>query len=102
LSEFTAAAVKKVPHKECVMCHTEEDRKAIKSKINETCLKCHPESRGRDHRVGMAATEMPEKLPLAEGNIITCVTCHDQHDKGEKEKLLRMEFNALCKACHKF
>ncbi|MCL4475192.1 MAG: cytochrome c3 family protein [Nitrospirae bacterium] len=88
-------------HKGCATCHTEPDFKAIKAKVSETCLTCHPASLGRDHSIGVVPKIIPEDLPLGEGNKVTCITCHDPHGKGVAAKLLRKDFNSLCISCHK-
>jgi predicted CXXCH cytochrome family protein len=95
------AGVPEEVHKGCTTCHMEQDFKAIKTKINETCLRCHPTSIGKDHPVGVVSTIVPEGLPLDEGNKITCITCHEPHGKNTVDKLLRKDFNSLCIACHK-
>jgi predicted CXXCH cytochrome family protein len=89
-------------HRGCPTCHTEqEEYKAIKTKVSETCIKCHPASIGGDHPIGVIPRVIPEGLPLDEENTITCITCHEPHGKNTADKLLRKEFNKLCVACHK-
>lgn len=89
-------------HKDCTTCHgKDEEKTAIKKKINETCQACHPGSKGRDHEVGIVSKMPDNKLPLGEGDIITCATCHELHGKTKEKALLRMNFNDLCKSCHK-
>jgi predicted CXXCH cytochrome family protein len=92
----------KTGHKDCTTCHgKDEEKTAIKKKINETCLACHPGNKGRDHEVGIVSKMPDNKLPLGEGDIITCATCHEPHGKTKEKALLRMNFNDLCKSCHK-
>ncbi len=89
-------------HKTCTSCHKDEkDFSAIKKHINETCLECHAGSKKNDHPVGVVSKATPEGLPLDAENRITCVTCHEPHGKGTAANLLRMEFNTLCRSCHK-
>lgn len=95
-----AAATRKV-HSECTDCHTEKGSRALKGTLNETCLKCHPTSLGKDHPIGAVSSLAPEGLPLEEGKKVACVTCHEPHGKNTTGKLLRMDFNRLCIACHK-
>lgn len=103
LSLFPAYAEEpKTDHKECTTCHGEDEEKtAIKEKINETCLRCHPAREGRDHRIGIVSKAPDNKLPLGEGDIITCSTCHEPHGKTKERALLRMSLSDLCKSCHK-
>lgn len=93
--------VLKKPHEDCLQCHKEKDSKELKSPINELCLKCHPLSTQRDHPVNLKASVKPERLPLDIEEKITCITCHEPHGKTKEEKLLRMQFNTLCRECHK-
>lgn len=90
-------------HQDCALCHVDVEKKpaALKAAISDTCLGCHQSSKRNDHSVGVTPKVIPEGLPLDKENKITCVTCHEPHGKGAGEKLLRMEFNTLCRACHK-
>jgi len=67
-----------------------------------TCLeKCHKED-SRSHIVGISIRrnmDVPNEIPLAEGKIITCITCHMPH--GSKLRYLaRVDFDKLCVLCH--
>jgi predicted CXXCH cytochrome family protein len=96
-----AVATTQGVHKDCTNCHgNDEEKTAVKKRINETCSTCHPGSKGRDHRVGIVSNVTDHKLPLGEGGIITCATCHEPHGKTKEQALLRMSFNDLCKSCH--
>ncbi len=95
------AGVSKKIHGKCSDCHKEQDYKAVKAVINETCAKCHPTSKGKDHPVDVVSRIVPADLPLAEGNRVTCVTCHEPHGKNTVDKLLRKKFDDLCVECHK-
>lgn len=88
-------------HKDCLQCHKEKDSKELRFELNELCLKCHPLSTKRDHPINIKATVKPEKLPLDSAARITCITCHEPHGKTKEERLLRMQFNTLCRECHK-
>lgn len=67
-----------------------------------TCTACHPQVPGRDHPAGVPVrTLVPTNLPLGGGGKLVCSTCHDPHNETKYPGLLRMEFNALCAACHK-
>lgn len=88
-------------HKDCTVCHKDPDFNAIKPKVNETCLKCHPASIGKDHPIAVVPKIIPGDLPLGEGNTVTCITCHEPHGKNTFGMLLRKDFTSLCKSCHK-
>lgn len=98
-----ADSTSKKVHPDCTSCHVEveKDPKTLKAGINDTCLGCHQNSKRNDHSVGVVQKIIPEGLPLDKENKVTCITCHEPHGKGTFEKLLRMEFNTLCRACHK-
>jgi predicted CXXCH cytochrome family protein len=87
-------------HKDCTLCHKDPDFKTIKANVNEPCLKCHPASLGKDHPIGVVPKKMPGDLPLGEGNVITCITCHEPHGKDTFGMLLRKDFTSLCRSCH--
>lgn len=88
-------------HKVCASCHIGKVPSSIKGEINETCVGCHPPHPGKDHPVNVVQEKISGKLPLDKENRITCVTCHEPHGKGTVGKLLRMEKDKLCVACHK-
>jgi len=71
---------------------------ATKSCILKECHKG-----GTSHLVGRMRKnlELPEDIPLVEGNIITCATCHTPHS-GKFPYLGRREFNkgVFCPICH--
>lgn len=93
--------VAKKAHAECTACHVEKDSRDLKAGLNETCIQCHPARGRKDHVINVVPSVVPEGLPLAEGNKISCVTCHEPHGKNTVGRLLRKEFNTLCIACHK-
>ncbi|MBI5675409.1 MAG: cytochrome c3 family protein [Nitrospirae bacterium] len=88
-------------HTVCASCHTGKVPSAIKGEINEICMGCHPPHPGRDHPVNVVQEKISGKLPLDKEKRITCITCHEPHGKKTVGKLLRMEINTLCIACHK-
>lgn len=98
---YANLAIGKEIHKDCLDCHKEKDSKELRSGINELCLKCHPLSTQRDHPVDIKGSIIPDNLPLDREGKITCITCHEPHGKTKEEKLLRMQFNTLCRECHK-
>ncbi len=74
---------------------------ALKKAPSGLCLECHPDRVApQEHRVGIAPSLEPKKLPLADGKM-TCVTCHDPH-KNPYGTLLRMPETELCLACHPY
>lgn len=90
-------------HQDCSVCHKDVDKDpgALKADINQICLGCHEKSKRNDHPIGLVPAIKPKELPLDKEGKITCVTCHEPHGWKPYDKLLRMEFNSLCKACHK-
>jgi predicted CXXCH cytochrome family protein len=89
-----AAAV----HTQCSDCHA-RGRALKKGTVNELCISCHPEN-VKDHVLDVISKTAPAGLPLARGNRITCITCHDAHDKSGNPKLLRLEQAEICAPCH--
>ncbi|MBI4697830.1 MAG: cytochrome c3 family protein [Nitrospirae bacterium] len=70
--------------------------------IDECVRKCHQpkQSHPVDVRVwGKRGYKVASDLPLSEGNIITCVTCHFPHG-GNIVNLLRKNSVELCSSCH--
>ncbi len=101
VSALAETAIK--AHNDCTVCHVDaiSDPGKLKAGPNELCLTCHQSSKGNDHPVGIVPALKPRELPLDKENRITCVTCHEPHGKQPYDRLLRMEFNSLCKSCHK-
>lgn len=97
----TSEAIVQEAHKVCTSCHIEKGPPALKYGINETCIKCHTPTPGRDHPYGIVQSEVPDKLPLDKESRITCITCHEPHGKETSGRLLRLEFDKLCAVCHK-
>ena len=95
------AETTKEVHRDCDACHKEHNFKVINKNIQETCFKCHPTSKERDHPIGVTPAIVPEGLPLDEAGKITCITCHEPHGKNTVDKLLWKDFNSLCLSCHR-
>ncbi len=88
------------PHNkmECGKCHAEEvdfsralnNPKFVEKDVVAMCLKCHSDIISVHHpqRV-QVIVEVPDYLPVGEGNFITCSTCHDIHIKEVSNHLLR-------------
>jgi len=86
------------PHALCSDCHGENNQ--LKSTpVTLLCLTCHP-SRRADHPLVAVPPEMPATLPLDGNRTMPCLTCHEPHGKGEGEKMLRKQNEALCQDCH--
>jgi predicted CXXCH cytochrome family protein len=90
-------------HPKCTDCHvatepTEKSADLIRP-LETLCTECHPAAEGfTQHAIGVA----PEGgdaggLPLVDGKI-ACITCHDSH--VTTRGLLRINSEALCRACH--
>jgi hypothetical protein len=120
-----------VREKQCLYCHTSvpEDvgytlgREDFTDELKALCLSCHPVGGHPDvdHMVEVRP-EMAQSLiqyeerrlvslPLDGDSSITCVTCHNPHERGllkgpagvgaDEEKRLRLAtFNEICTPCH--
>jgi len=85
-------------HNSCGDCHLRG--KALKTnKINELCISCHPDN-VKDHVLNVISETSPKGLPLDSENRITCITCHDAHDKAGRQNMLRMDQSEICAPCH--
>lgn len=82
----------------CQRCHISGKPGAAVDSI-ALCSQCHDASRMK-HPVGMAARSVPRDLPLGEGGVIACHTCHDPHDVKRNPAGLRLSFAELCRRCH--
>ncbi len=88
----------------CGLCHTSAPPKLSFDPVT-TCVKCHsgnvnshPISR---HPVGKAPRiNLPSAFPLAQNGQMVCYTCHDQHNASGHKRMLRVEYDRLCVACH--
>lgn len=109
--------------RECNVCHISERSAGLRTGVSENlgekphsifilksgkeagidaCLeRCHRQ--GASHPVGVTSKgniRIPNSLPTAEGNIMTCVTCHTPHG-GKAKYLARIDFKRdICVLCH--
>lgn len=81
----------------CQACHLGEDRR-LRDAPNALCRSCHPFHAG-SHPVDVVQST-PVDLPMGEGNLLLCHTCHDPHDVRANRDGLRLPFNDLCITCH--
>lgn len=81
--------------------HSEIILKNRKESGIDACVTCHRQ--GASHPVGVTSKgniRIPNNLPTAEGNIMTCVTCHTPHG-GKERYLARVDFKRdICVLCH--
>jgi len=101
------------PDTDCAGCHT-ADRASLQGNpaaaphqvvpdVEQRCTTCHDE--GPSHRTGLPPrSPIPDSLPLADGGLITCATCHFMH--GEQNPFgdfVRLDNSrgGLCLTCHK-
>lgn len=82
----------------CQRCHVPGRRGTAVDPI-ALCSQCHDASRMK-HPVGMAQAKAPEGLPLGDGGLVVCHTCHDPHDVKRNASGLRLPYAALCARCH--
>jgi predicted CXXCH cytochrome family protein len=89
---------------ECSYCHVVSGKTpgaALKAPLSGLCFGCHPDRKNaNEHKVDMVPSMKVEGLPLAEDGRMTCVTCHDPHEKSGHPKLLRLKQSELCLKCH--
>ncbi|MFZ5997069.1 MAG: cytochrome c3 family protein [Nitrospirota bacterium] len=103
LSLLTAGAAFPSEKHDCSFCHISGGKTpfTLKSPLSALCLECHSDRSGaREHKVDIVPKMKVEKLPLSSGGKITCITCHDQHEKSGFPKLLRERHDELCLSCH--
>lgn len=117
-------------HGDCVMCHPDPSNPRDLGEVSPTylCLNCHDGTLGRpirgmettpafrnlpgeeDHPVeirmlpqhGFRSASEITSLPLGPGGTVTCITCHDPHNRQHLPGMLRMSNagSALCLTCH--
>jgi hypothetical protein len=116
--------------KQCLYCHGTMPEEGFElgpddftEDLKSLCFSCHPIG---PHPSGEHLREVPEEmiknlhdyeaerlvtLPLEANNTITCVTCHNPHERGvlrgpagvgaDEEKRLRLAtYNEICTPCH--
>ncbi len=71
----------------------------------DLCYECHPpDVLGVSHPVGVSpkggGTKVPEDLPMLEGAIITCVTCHNGHGGNLRYFARKRVSREICNSCH--
>ncbi len=89
---------------ECGYCHVsggKEKAGKLKAPLSGLCLECHPDRKSPDeHVVDVVPPMNVAGLPLSADGKMTCVTCHDPHEKSGFPTLLRVEPSDLCFRCH--
>jgi predicted CXXCH cytochrome family protein len=87
---------------ECSNCHvTADNNMRLKASLAELCNDCHSDrTRKNEHRVGMVPSMKAVDLPLSQDGRMTCITCHDPHEKSGYPMLLRVNPSELCTRCH--
>ena len=100
----TALNVFAVEKHECGYCHLTSDKTnkmRLKATLAELCIECHSDRSGpNEHKVGIAPPKGVAELPFDKDGLLTCVTCHDPHEKSGYPKLLRVKPSELCLKCH--
>lgn len=82
----------------CQRCHVAgEDRLSVDPVA--LCSQCHDAARMK-HPYRVPQPTGAEGLPLMEGRMIACHTCHDPHDVKKIPHGLRAEYVTLCLKCH--
>jgi predicted CXXCH cytochrome family protein len=70
----------------------------------EACYSCHPKEKiGKSHPVKVTihkALRKPQDLPLGEGEVILCTTCHDPHGCNQRFLVRKDHKRDLCISCH--
>lgn len=92
----------------CTACHLALEGRAEAGKALgpadpiSACTACHTQVPGQDHPVAVSVRlPAPPGLPLGPNGKLVCTTCHDPHNETQFPRMLRMEVNALCAACHR-
>lgn len=90
---------------QCDYCHVFTDKSpgaALKAPLSGLCVGCHTgRTAAGEHVVDIVLAMKVDELPLSNGKM-TCVTCHDPHEKSGQPKLLRVKQTELCLKCHHF
>lgn len=83
----------------CQACHPGKDRR-LKADPLALCQGCHPAGHA-SHPVGVPMkSATPVDLPLGDGRVVVCHSCHDPHDLKAFRAGLRMQATPLCQRCH--
>lgn len=83
----------------CQACH-QPGVAGVKKDPIALCADCHDPARMKHAFRVEAPAHAAGKVPLLEGNLIACHTCHDPHDVKARRGGLRASFKELCLACH--
>jgi predicted CXXCH cytochrome family protein len=88
----------------CPVCHTKELPKLSFDPVT-TCTKCHIGNLDNHpvtkHPIGQEPRiNIPYNFPLTRDGKMVCYTCHDPHNKQRLPRMLRVEYEKLCAACH--
>lgn len=88
----------------CQACHPDQSA-ALRGDALSVCSRCHAFEAHQSHVVGVPQLDPPAsavKLPLGEGALIVCHTCHDPHVDMRTAHGLRGpdDPNRLCVECH--
>ncbi|MFQ5901241.1 MAG: cytochrome c3 family protein [Thermodesulfobacteriota bacterium] len=84
----------------CERCHLPQSRE-LKFDSVTVCLRCHP-SNLTDHVIDVVPKKaiVPDGLPLTLDGKMVCYTCHDYHNSSGLVRMLWVNYNDLCIACH--
>jgi predicted CXXCH cytochrome family protein len=82
----------------CQRCHRGGDG-ALTSGAIALCVSCHAFGHA-NHPVDVVQRTPAGDLPLLEGGVVACHTCHDPHDLKRQRAGLRLGFSELCLRCH--
>lgn len=89
----------------CVACHTAELPELSFDAVS-TCTKCHEGFIVNHPVAGHPIAKVPETsistvMHLSSEGKMVCHTCHDQHNRLKRPKMLRVPYFRLCASCHK-
>jgi predicted CXXCH cytochrome family protein len=82
----------------CQRCHRPGDG-GLTSGAIALCVSCHAFGHA-NHPVDVVQRSPAGGLPLLEGGVVACHTCHDPHDLKRQRAGLRLPFTELCLRCH--
>jgi len=87
--------------RDCETCHvTRTDEMPLREPLSGLCTGCHPDRVEADHKVDIVPSMDVGELPLDKDGRMTCVTCHNPHDRGDVRAMLRVAPEELCGRCH--
>lgn len=89
---------------DCTICHimnAKNEAVGLIQPITDLCTGCHPDRIAPSEHINDVTPSMDVNgLPLTDSKM-TCVTCHDSHEKKHKA-MLRADPKDLCLLCHDF